>query len=142
MTTIAYHKGIIAFDSRITQGFRILTDNENKKYTMGGVHFFLTGQLNDYREFMNSYLGDLKILPNNNAAALIVDNGKVLRAGANGSQSIWVLPVEYSVAIGSGAEHAITAIDMGASAKQAVQMAAKRDSSTGGRIRTFRVPTN
>jgi ATP-dependent protease HslVU (ClpYQ) peptidase subunit len=37
-------------------------------------------------------------------------------------------------AIGSGAAYAITAMDCGKSARQAVQMAMKRDSNTAGRV--------
>lgn len=43
-----------------------------------------------------------------------------------------------SFAIGSGAKHALTAMDLGLDAKEAVKMAMKRDIYTGGRIRTFR----
>lgn len=39
-------------------------------------------------------------------------------------------------AIGSGAAHAITAMDCGKSARQAIQMAIKRDHNSGGRIVT------
>lgn len=42
-------------------------------------------------------------------------------------------------AIGSGAAHAITAMDCGKSARQAVQMAMKRDINTGGRVVTARL---
>ena len=42
-------------------------------------------------------------------------------------------------AIGSGADHAFTAMDCGCSAKEAVQMAVKRDTCTGGRIRSFKL---
>ena len=42
-------------------------------------------------------------------------------------------------AIGSGSPHAITAMDCGKSAVQAVQMAAKRDPATGGRVVTMRL---
>jgi hypothetical protein len=41
---------------------------------------------------------------------------------------------EPYAAIGSGAAHAITAMDCGKNAVTAVRMAAKRDSSTGGRV--------
>lgn len=42
-------------------------------------------------------------------------------------------------AIGSGAGHAITALDCGKTAAQAVQMAIKRDIHSGGRIVTARL---
>lgn len=48
-------------------------------------------------------------------------------------------------AVGSGSPHAITAMDCGKSAAQAIQMAIKRDPYSGGRIVTARIeckPTN
>ncbi|MNI98876.1 hypothetical protein D3C73_1578140 [compost metagenome] len=42
-------------------------------------------------------------------------------------------------AIGSGTPYAFAAMDMGASAEKAVEMAARRDTSTGGTIRTLRI---
>jgi hypothetical protein len=42
-------------------------------------------------------------------------------------------------AIGTGTDHAITAMDCGLSAREAVKMAMKRDTGTGGRIRTYKV---
>jgi len=42
-------------------------------------------------------------------------------------------------AIGSGQDHALTAMDCGLSAKEAIKMAAKRDVNTGGRVRTFKI---
>jgi hypothetical protein len=42
-------------------------------------------------------------------------------------------------AIGSGTDHALTAMDMGATAEEAIGWAAKRDAGTGGTIRTFRL---
>lgn len=46
---------------------------------------------------------------------------------------VWV---ERPFAIGSGRDFALAAMDMGATAKEAVEMAAKRDVYTGGTIRT------
>jgi len=40
--------------------------------------------------------------------------------------------------IGSGSDHALTAMDMGATAEKAVEMAMQRDICTGGRIRLYR----
>ena len=42
-------------------------------------------------------------------------------------------------AIGSGSAYALAAMDMGASAEDAVRAAMKRDIYTGGRVRTMRV---
>ena len=57
--------------------------------------------------------------------------------GASIEDGFWKSPIPAGAiyAIGSGADHAITAMDMGASAIGAVEMAAKRDTGTGGIIR-------
>ncbi|MNC73653.1 hypothetical protein D3C75_1248910 [compost metagenome] len=54
---------------------------------------------------------------------------------------LWKSPLllDRPYAIGSGTDHAYTAFDMGATAYQAVEMAAKRDTGTGGNIRTLTV---
>ncbi|MNE69347.1 hypothetical protein D3C80_1650660 [compost metagenome] len=54
---------------------------------------------------------------------------------------LWKSPVllDRPYAIGSGTPYAFAAMDMGASAEKAVEMAARRDISTGGRVRTLRV---
>lgn len=59
--------------------------------------------------------------------------------GASVEDGFWKSPIPPSAtyAIGSGADHAITAMDMGANAFLAVQMAAKRDTGTGGTIRAL-----
>lgn len=44
------------------------------------------------------------------------------------------LPSAVPTALGSGRRHALTAMDMGASPKTAVEMAARRDPFTGGSI--------
>ena len=41
--------------------------------------------------------------------------------------------------IGSGADHGLTAMDCGLSAKEAVKKAAYRDLGTGGKIRTYKL---
>tara|TARA_R110000796_G_scaffold143647_3_gene260326 strand:- start:411 stop:617 length:207 start_codon:yes stop_codon:yes gene_type:complete len=45
------------------------------------------------------------------------------------------------IALGSGADHAYTAMDCGLSAKEAVKKAAYRDCGTGGRIRSYTIKT-
>ncbi|GAI22667.1 unnamed protein product, partial [marine sediment metagenome] len=42
-------------------------------------------------------------------------------------------------AIGSGSAYALAAMDMGASAEEAVRAAMKRDIYTGGKVRTMRI---
>jgi len=57
---------------------------------------------------------------------------------------LWKLPVllDRPYAIGSGTSYAFAAMDMGASAVKAVEMAARRDTNTGGRGQTVRVDSD
>lgn len=48
---------------------------------------------------------------------------------------------DYSDSAGSGSDHALTAMDMGASAAEAVKMACKRDPFSGGDILVYNVET-
>lgn len=61
--------------------------------------------------------------------------------GVGNSDGVFISPMSLDnpVACGSGMDHALTAMDMGATAKEAVKWAMKRDTLTGGRIRTFKL---
>ena len=141
MTTIAYNheEGIIAYDSRRSIDGYIADDNVQKHYEKGGVSFFMCGAPSDYAEFIDCYLSGDSINKDNDVCAYTIDAGQVYRAGACGEDKTWKTPTDYTGAIGSGGRHAITAMDMGATAKEAVKWAMKRDSGTGGRIRTFKL---
>ena len=73
-------------------------------------------------------------------SAFIVDQGRVYLAGIDSEKGLlWTLEATRPAATGSGMDHAITAMDCGLSAKDAVRMAIKRDAGSGGRVRTFKV---
>lgn len=141
MTTIAYNykEGIIAYDSRRSGDGCITDDNVQKHYKRGSVSFFLCGKPGDYDEFMDCYLSGDTPRENNRVCAYILENGQVYRSGADGEDKIWKHTANYNGAIGSGGWHAITAMDMGATAKESVKWAMKRDLATGGRVRTFKI---
>jgi hypothetical protein len=65
-------------------------------------------------------------------------DGKVIRCGVD-QGVVWSEPCSIPDAAGSGSRFAFTAMDMGATAKQAIQMAMKRDTGTGGKIHVFKV---
>ena len=140
MTTIAYKDGVIAYDSRVTQGTLIYSDSANKRLTVGDLDIFYSGRVSDREEWADCY-NDRSREPKKGAsgAAFIVDGGNVWQAGISSEDGFWVTPVESPAAIGSGDLHALTAMDMGGSAKDAVKMAMRRDAATGGRVRTFKV---
>ncbi|NMZ77487.1 proteasome subunit beta [Pseudomonas nitroreducens] len=139
MTTIAYKDGVIAYDSLVTAGGTVIYDDFDKKRERNGVLFFGCGSTADIELLITAYFGET---PNCelDARAIAFRDGKlsllVFESGRVFESEI--LP-ERPYAIGSGQDHAWTAMDMGATAYQAVQLAAKRDTGTGGNIRTFQI---
>jgi hypothetical protein len=70
------------------------------------------------------------------AILLLKPDGQLLMvSGDDGIQ----LPVETPWAIGSGMDLAIGAMEAGAKPKKAVEIAARRDPNTGGKIRSFTI---
>ena len=140
MTTIAYRDGIIAYDSLVTAGGTVIYDDFDKKRERDGVLFFGTGSTADIELLIAAYFGEA---PNceldaraiafreGKLSLLVFESGRVFESE--------VLP-DRPYAIGSGQDHAWTAMDMGATAYQAVEFAAKRDTGTGGEIRAFTLP--
>lgn len=140
MTTIAYDGKTIAYDSRSTSEYKIGSDNFNKRFTKNGVVFFLSGSVGDENaiaELWESEETESEI----DFHCFVIDNAGVWVFGGDSDAEVFRFRVEQfeKYAIGSGRDHAITAMDLGCDAKTAVKMAAKRDCCTGGKIRTFRL---
>ena len=140
MTTIAYKNGIIAYDSRATNGAVITNPNANKCKTLNGASFFFCGAISDFDDFMALYFGE-PVDKTLDVTAIVVEGSSVTLASSDEEGKLWKENLlEFPCyAIGSGATFALTAMDMGADAKKAVAMAAKRDTGTGGTIRTYKV---
>lgn len=145
MTTIAYRDGVIAYDSLETKGDYICNPNKDKHHVRDGVHFFLSGPSCDQEEFMVSFL-ERKIGENENlTTAGYIWDGEELWEGAFCSEDgFWLGKVDMKVygAKGGGYPFAMGAMDMGATALEAVKIAAKRHTATGGRVRTFNLRKN
>lgn len=143
MTTIAFDGEVIAYDSRETAGSLICDEDCNKRRTANGVNFFISGRSGDESLIIEAYLNAPQdSYPKEvSQSALIVDGDKVFEAGISRDEGFTCVLVRRGLvtAIGSGSHHALTAMDCGLSAKEAVKMAAKRDTYTGGKIRTFKV---
>lgn len=140
MTTIAYDGKTIAYDSRSTSGIKIGSDNLNKRYRKNRVVFFLSGSVGDEEsiaELWESGETESEL----DFHAFVVDDSGIWVFGGDSEAEVFRFRVERyeRYAIGSGRDHAITAMDLGCDAKTAVKMAAKRDCCTGGKIRTYRV---
>jgi 20S proteasome alpha/beta subunit len=135
MTTIAYKDGVIAYDSRITRGNIIDYDDYEKLVETQGVKFILTGATGDFPRLISAYFGSPE--KNVDANALAFDGETIWQVGHNDTDGLWkaAIRLDRSYAIGSGTAHALTAMDLGATAAEAVEMAKKRDTSTGGQVR-------
>lgn len=148
MTTIAYKDGIIAYDSRSTDSHGIIwDDDENKRITVGEVEFFLCGTVADFPKFIDGYLNDNPLSHSIEVCGFIYQNGKlycssVKQVDGDTNWYIWREEIRLgnAVAYGSGEQFAMAYMDMGFTAAEAVQGAMKRDTATGGKIRTFILP--
>jgi hypothetical protein len=150
MTTVAFRDGVMAADSRgndehvgivpIPKVFK--KKIKGKEYIFGVAGYWEAAMMfiEWYRTRDNALHERLmKLTGDNDFDVLIWDGKKLMCADA------FMYPVEVTeeyYAIGSGAAHAITAMDCGKSARQAVQMSMKRDPSTGGRIVSMRLHDN
>ena len=138
MTTIAYKDGIIAYDSRATRGDLISTDDFDKCAKAGGALFFFSGTVSDLKYLIDGYFKGEVPPKTADIGGFAVEKGKVYRVGACDGE-FWKEDARNIDASGSGYAHALTAMDCGLSAIEAVKMAAKRDTGTGGKIRHYKV---
>ena len=139
MTTIVYHKGVIAADSRTSAEYTITNDDTDKIRKVEGVFFAFTGNCSDEPDLISAYFGR-DYNKDSNVGAFIYDGNRVYISGIGQNSAFWKTDIsDKSYAIGSGSDHAWTAVDMGCSAIEAVKMAMKRDVSTGGKVKTLKV---
>ena len=140
MTTIAYKDGVIAYDSRQTRRDAIVSDECQKLTVVDGVSFLLSGAVCDEKALIAAYFGTPSPVPVE-CAGYVVDGGRLLMVGHDDKTGIWRQDLDPANpdAIGSGSAYALAAMDMGASAEEAVRAAMKRDIYTGGKVRTIRI---
>ncbi len=70
----------------------------------------------------------------------LAEGGKVYWLSTPDRDSVMIRSeCNYNESAGSGGDYAITAMDLGLSAKDAVKMAIKRDVYSGGRVRVFKL---
>lgn len=138
MTTIAYRDGILAADGRTTYGDTIFSDQSRKIHRLSdGALFALCGDVAYVQPMLDALEDDEAELPQGEGftAVIVEKDGKVrLYEGKGGYIA---LDASY-YAFGSGEEYAIGAMDMGASAEEAVRVACGRDLGSGGDIQIER----
>lgn len=145
MTTIAFRDGQMAGDSRfncaegVTTGSKLFRKKVGKKEHLigfaGDVYcamVFIDWYGTDNKELLKQ----IHAMSHDDFEVLIWDGRKL--SSCNYLCRPLVLQEDY-FAIGSGGPYAITAMDCGKTAAQAVQMAIKRDSNSGGRIITMTI---
>lgn len=140
MTTIVYRDGIIAYDSQINEGAAIIYDDWDKKIVRNGVIFVLCGRMDQYEKMVDLYFSWDAPPPDLDAGAILSDGGKLYSFSHDESHLFKSpIPADKYYATGSGMDYALGALDMGATAAEAVKVAIKRDQRSGGRVRTVRV---
>jgi len=140
MTTIVYNHEDkeIAVDGRLTENGLIITDNDQKYIEKGGITFFLCGGYSDSYLLVDVYLGAEAGKADIDANIILIEDGRLFCVSyIGGSINKW--SIEHNTAWGSGEKFALSAMDFGESAEQAVKYAATRDIYTGGTINVFKV---
>lgn len=146
MTTVAFREGTMASDSRAVDGHgitiakKIFRKKVGKKEVLVGV----CGDLEAAMLFVDWYgsgddklLAALRDLEEAESYYALVWTGKKLFSCGPLCRPMEIEESYY--AVGSGACHAMTAMDCGKTAAQAIQLAARRDPNTGGRVVTARL---
>lgn len=136
MTTILYDhdNNVIAYDSRLTRGSRIASDQHNKLKRNGDLVFIMAGDEADIIECVKTYPGSAsrEIDP----IGFVIKEGVVYGLNYEGAEPIEV-ECTFSESFGSGGHYAIAALDCGKSAEEAVEVAIKRDNGSGGIVRKY-----
>lgn len=141
MTTVVYHKpsNTIAYDSRVTAGNVIESDDYEKMIECERGHkWFVSGCLHDNEWFVNSFSEHEEAEHDLDIYAMVVIDGQAYEAYVHDG-FYKLCKLKFSTAIGSGRYWAIAALDQGKKAKDCVKYASTRDSSTGGRIREYKL---
>lgn len=142
MTTIAYRDGVLAADSLVTLGSTKAHGSYLKIRRIDGYLVGTAGSVADCQAFTQWLKAgdDTHPPPKGEYVALIVDPRGKVREIENGS----VLPCPRGAkffALGSGGPFALAAMYAGASAQDAVKIAAKIDTNTGLPVKILKIGT-
>jgi ATP-dependent protease HslVU (ClpYQ) peptidase subunit len=137
LTTIVYRDGIMAADGRVTLGQLVVTDNCQKiKKLSDGALFALTGDdalWENLIEWLEACEPDTAPPQGKDFTAILVDTSGNLTVYEGNTDRFVPWYGEYA-AFGSGSDVAYGALEMGATAEQAVAAAIRRNTNTGGTI--------
>lgn len=139
MTTIAYRDGVLAADTLATSGEHLRPGKIHKIFSLyDGSLFGVTGEYVQAQKLLSSLM-QRRVPPIH-----IGENARGIRIFRSGICRIYELDFFYEFspefcAWGSGADAALGALYAGASARSAVEIAAKVDPWTGGEITELRL---
>jgi len=144
MTTIVYdHENkIVAYDSRVTRKSLIISDTYDKLKRIGDLQYIVIGYIPDALELMKLYRGQLSSDEikriDSSSMIVVLDNAELYACYTfpAHTRGYIIEKLDRTTAYGSGMGFALTALDCGCSAVEAVQKAALRDVNTGGKIRS------
>ena len=145
MTTIAYRSGIMASDSRVTEDTFIAMSNYPKIHKLkDGSIVGSCGSLSQITDLLaelkkESKFNSKKTYSYEDVGCLVVTPNKELWYYSHEMDHFIQLHGCEHYAIGSGAHFALGALSMGATAKQAVEIAITYDAGSGGKIQTLSV---
>jgi ATP-dependent HslUV protease subunit HslV len=140
VTTIAYRDGVLAADTQITAGGGV-SGHVQKAFRKGSILYSTTGCSGLGDAFLTWVAGGLKGDPpvmkedDNDAHGYIFPGGDRVVWRFN---KVWATHHAPFFAFGSGADYALGAMEMGATAEQAVAAAIKFDTNSGGPITVLR----
>lgn len=139
MTTIVYdHKRKqIACDSRETAGSFICSDSVVKYIKLNDGIWFNSGSASDGKIYAKNAVHNTKSPENTDCVSLKVSGGKVYLVAADGDGIYKIQEMEMSEGLGSGGRFALSALDFGKTAKEAVEYAMTRDVYTGGKVHIY-----
>ena len=146
MTTIAWCNGFVAADSRVCDSNSgIIEPHEIEKiWRSGGMIFGIVGgvdglyTLREWLEYRNPDAPDRPVIATGTTLIEFRQDGRIFEHGGV-DDTLELKPRQDFYAWGSGRGVALGALELGASAAEAVVLAAKYDSGTGGTIRELRV---
>ncbi len=138
MTVIAWdHKNYrLGYDSRMTIGDSIVSDDYEKLQWHNGAYFIGAGETYSVEACFRSY-PETPNEPNVEwCSFLMFKDGEPYYVTYKPDVGFKTMLVRQNFTLGCGEAHAITALDLGEDVETAVQMAINRDVGCGGEIRT------
>lgn len=151
MTTIAYDPKdkAIYYDSQMTAGEFVVDMDCNKRANYKHLVAIGAGQDQGIPDLIKAYLTKEPTTCSFDSSCLLYDKkiGRLYQVCVyqDGEQTapfeVFIEEIDLTkpYAIGSGYKFAIGALDAGASGKDAIKIASKRDVNTGGKVRCFKL---